>query len=325
MEREAVTAACSDAERRAARGYARELRRRERRPRVETVWVRPAWAWVWLVLACVGVGASVAAPGAAEVAFAVLAVVALAALVELDGRVPAASLPWPRRATQNVVAPPPGGAVDGRTRVVLAAAYDTPRRADGWLVRLGAGSPALVAAALVALLACVGARVLGAEGTVVGALQLVPTLALLVAAAALLQLALARPARDAAPAPAAALALDALAELDRRPPRRLDVELLLVGAGDARAAGLRARARDADAALVWIEAGGSATAWRRTGPLRFHPDLVAAVDAAGFTRAPGPPPFAAAFARRTRRPTLPLTAASADDVVRLVRALDARL
>src|SRR4051794_26152399 len=81
--------ACTDAERRAARVLAGELRGLDRRPRVDTVWVRPQWPWWWLVLSLAGVAASVVSTGDAAVGLGIAAAAALAALVELDGRVAA--------------------------------------------------------------------------------------------------------------------------------------------------------------------------------------------------------------------------------------------
>ena len=87
----------------------------------------------------------------------------------------------PRRATQVVLAgPAPGGQVD----LLLAARTDVPRR--GWaqrLARVRGGLWWLVAAALLVVAAC-AARVAGADGTLLGAVQLVPTVVLLAAVAA---------------------------------------------------------------------------------------------------------------------------------------------
>ena len=96
--------ACTDAERRAARLLARELRQRGRAPRSETVWVRPAWAPIWLLYAALGVAGSVVSVDHPIVATALVGVAALGALLDLGGRVRALSILAPKRATQNVVA-----------------------------------------------------------------------------------------------------------------------------------------------------------------------------------------------------------------------------
>jgi hypothetical protein len=262
------------------------------------------------------------------VALGVLGATTLSALLELGGRVPALSLLWPRRATQNVLSDGPGRAP---VRLVVTAAYDAPRgrsgfagplsRVDGVLRRATRGwwpSPlALVALALLVLTACAGARLAGEEATWLGAIQLVPSIVCITAAAVLAELALAEPARGAnraSSAPAAALAL--VAELDRRPPRRLEVDVVLAGAGDARAAGMRAHVRahrkdirPEGVAVVHLEPCGAGTprAWRREGPLlsvALHPALVGAALAAGFEPHAGRALSGALAARRAGWPTV---------------------
>ncbi|HEX8087021.1 MAG TPA: M28 family peptidase [Solirubrobacteraceae bacterium] len=289
---------CTDAERRAARALARRLRAAGRRPRTETVWVRPQWAAIWLVHVVLGIAGSVVSVDSPRVGLAVAGAAALSALGELTGRVRVLALLWPRRATQNVVAAAP----DDRApvRLVVAAPYDAARvatgtaralgRVDGAVRRaLGGRWPAplgLLALALLAIAACAGARVAGVEDAWLGAVQLVPTVACLVATALLVDLAL-TPASPGANAngSAAAVAMALVAELDARPPRRLDVELVLTGAGDGPALGMRAYVaarRKAFAAervaVIALEpsGGGEPRFWTHDGPLlgtRLHPRL----------------------------------------------------
>jgi hypothetical protein len=114
--------------------------------------------------------------------------------------------------------------------VVLAitAAYDVPRRGTIDPRRLRGPLPALCAALIVAATA---ARVADFEPGWLGAVQLVPTVALLLVTAAAADIALAGwAAGDAAP-PLTSLAL--FDELTRDPPRTFRPALLLVGAGHA--------------------------------------------------------------------------------------------
>ena len=354
--------ACSDGERRAARLLAAELRALGRRPRTETHWVRPQWPAVWLLHAVLGIAGSVVATASPAVALGILGVATLSALAELGGRIPALSLLWPRRATQNVVSPGPG---DARVRLLVTAAYDAPRSRTGFgapLGRLDAAlrratrgrwpSPlALLTLALAALTACAGVRLADVDGSWVGVVQLVPTVICIAATGLLADLALAGPAEDdhlAASAPAAALAL--VAALDRRPPRRLEVDVVLAGAGDARAAGMRRFVREQrkrvvpeGIAVIHLEpcGAGEPAVWRRDGPLlslKLHPDLVAAAEEAGFAAHAGRGTTGAYVARTARWPAVAIgrrqaggevdPAALQDTVERaaaLVRRLDARL
>jgi hypothetical protein len=359
-------AACSDGERRAGRLLARRLRALDRRPRTETFWIRPQWPAVWLVHVLLGIGFSVASMSAPAVALGVLSALALSSLIELGGRIPALSLLWPRRATQNVVSDGPGQAP---VRLLVTAAYDAPgtrsafaaplARLDAALRRATGGwwpSPlALVALSLIALAGCAGARLGGVDATWLGAVQLVPSIVCIAAAAILAELALAEPDPDpnrAASAPAAALAL--VAELDRRPPRRLEVDVVLAGAGDARAAGMRAHVathrkdiRPEAVAVLHLEpcGAGEPRAWRRDGPLlsvALHPTLVDCALQAGFGPHAGRSLSGALAARRAGWPAVAIgrldargdaphgldPAALSDTVTRaadLVRRLDGAL
>lgn len=317
--------ACSDAERRAARILARELERMGRRPRIETVWVRPQWAAIWLVHAAFGVAGSVVSVDAPAVGLGILAVAALSALAELSGRLPVLSVLFPRRATQNVVSASPDRAP---VRLILTAAYDAPRtqtafvkplgRLDAWLRRRTRGwwphPLGLLALSLVTLAGCAGARLGGVDGTALGAVQFLPTIVCIAGVAVLSDLALSAPHRGAnARASAAAVALALVEALDERPPRRLAVDLVLAGAGDGPALGMRAHVRRRattraeEVAVLHLEPCGAGTpvAWRRGGPLvalAFHPQLVRLAEATYIGRATD----GAVVARRARWPAIAL-------------------
>jgi hypothetical protein len=246
---------CTDAERRAAKTLARHVRALGREARMETFWVRPNWPRVWLLHAALGIAASVVSVKSPEVGTGFAAVAALSALLELGGRVPGLGMLWSRRATQNVVSRGPG---DAPVRLLVAAPYNAPRRRAGFagvMARLdrsvsrslGGHWPsglAWLTLALVAILGCTIARVAGAEGDVLGIAQLVPTAICIGAVAVLADLAFARPATGRnAHASAAATALALVEALDRRAPHRLAVDLVLAGAADGPALGMRAYVR----------------------------------------------------------------------------------
>jgi hypothetical protein len=331
--------ACSDGERRAAKLLAVELRRLERRPRTEPHWIRPQWPAVWLLHAILGVAGSVAAVEAPAVGLGVLAATAVSALLELAGPVPGVSVLWPRRATQNVMSDGPGS---GQIRLLVTAAYDAPRARGGFgapLARLDRAlrratrgrwpSPlALLVLALIALAGCAGARLGDVEGTWLGAVQLIPSVVCITAVAVLADLSLApatTAAHPASSAPAAALAI--VERLDRRPPRRLEVDVLLAGAGDARAGGMRGfvadrrrRLRPESLAVLHVEpcGNGEPQALRRDGPLlalRLHPQLVGAAQEAGFELVDGRGTSGAYIARRAGWPAVAIGRSGGADAI----------
>jgi hypothetical protein len=270
--------ACTDAERRAALWLHDELRSRGHEAWVETRWVRPqryATAALGSLLAVAGSLLATVAP-AAGLALAVAGALALA--LEAAGFVPP---PFPRRATQDVLV----GTGDWATPLIIAAAYDAPRRGlvlnerwRRWLrPRWG------LAACGVAVAAAAGARLGGIEATWLGALQLVPTVVLLVACAAAVDIALSGfspGANDNASGVAVALAL--FDELRREPPRALAPTLLLVGAGHL----VRPRAKGVLLEVGPCGAGHPACSAR-------HPQARAAAAPALGARAGGRPPAAA--------------------------------
>jgi hypothetical protein len=297
--------ACSNGERLAARQATRELRALGRRgARTQTEWVRPAGTLVAAAIAAAGVAASVLAVDHPQIALALAGAALLLLMGELSGRAPVLTRLTYARATQNVVSA--GGRPDAPVRLVVTAALDTPRAGlldgDGVLPRATArlrrrlrghlpGRYGVLIAALVAVGACAGARAAGVEGRWLGGLQLAPTLALLGLAGLLTDAGTARAGRPGAGAnaSAAAVALALVAALDRRPPRALAVDLVLAGAGEAGALGMRrwvreqrrAGVRGQDVAVLHIGpcAHGTPVWWTREGrvlALRYHPQLTAA-------------------------------------------------
>jgi len=350
--------ACSDAERRAGRVLARQLKAMGRTARTETVWVRPQWPGIWLVHAVLGVAGSVVSVDAPAVALGILVFAALSALGELSGRLRVVALAFPRRATQNVVSSSPDRGV---VRLVVTAAYDAPRahtpfvrplaRFDGWLRRRTRGrwphALGVLTLSLFLVAGCAGARLAGIESPALGAVQLLPTVVCIGAVAVLADLALAGAHRGAnTNASAAAVALALVAALDERPPRRLAVDLVLAGAGEAGALGMRAHVRSRrrttaaeEVAVLHLSAcgAGAPVVWRRSGPLislGFHPQLVRLAEARRISRAT----TGALAARRGRWPAIALgclderwqapetlDVSSLDGALRAARELVARL
>jgi hypothetical protein len=246
----------TDAERRAARWLMTELSSSRRDVRTEPFWCRPNWALAnaWhCAIALVGSLVTVSEPqvGGALVLVALLSLIADGTTgVSLGRRL------TPERASQNVVSEREPTQRDGkeRVRLIITANYDAGRTglmfrdplrsAAAWFARAvgraGPGWLAWLAVALAWLLVVAVLRASGEKGTTIGLAQLPPTVALVLALALLLEQATARfgPAtNDNASGVAAAIAL--ARALDVSPPPRLDVELVLQGAGDGGAIGLR--------------------------------------------------------------------------------------
>jgi hypothetical protein len=286
---------CSDAERRFAVACHDELRAAGHEAWVETHWVRPQHAFgigsaaaVTALAGLVALGAPVAGLVAAAIGAACLALEAAQIASPLR-------LLLPRRATQVVLAgPAPGARVD----VLLAARTDVPRR--GWparLVRLRGGTWWLVAAALIVVAAC-AARVADADGTLLGAVQLAPTVVLLAAVAGAWDAAAAPRGDGTAEDAAVRAAIAAHGALVGEPPPGIAAGLVL-GGPDARRAHLRRERPGARRTALLIV---------REGPLRSrHRQWRAAAVAAGLPvrrggpgglpTAEAPPPAAEPLAR----------------------------
>ncbi len=296
----------TDAERRAALWLAGEVRTGRRHARLETFWCRPntPLAQAWHTLAAI-VGSLLAVHhgvlGGAIVLGALLCVIG----DWVTGRSPGRRLTR-ERASQNVVsaARPPGAGAglaasgvqagpERRVRLIVTANYDAGRTGvayRNWLRvpvsrlkrrtgrgRLTPGWLGWLTIAMVWLLAVAVIRHGGATGTAIGVAQLVPTAGLVVAVALLLELASAPfgpAANDNASGTAVAMAL--VRALDTAPPRRLDVELVLQGAGEAGMTGLRRHLRSrrrelraADTIVLGIAACGAGAPcwWVSDGPL----------------------------------------------------------
>jgi Peptidase family M28 len=291
--------ACTDAERRACTEVRDEIRGRARPARMEPYWVRPQWPAAWAAHAALGVTASLLSVSLPAVGLGLVVATLVSYVLDVTGRAHLLRALFRRRATQVVVSEPPEPRAP--VRLVITAGVDAPRTgavfADRWAraetrARRALGGhlsspPATLAFLLFAIAALGVARLAGGAGQTLGAVQLIPSVGLLVAAGVLIDIALSPPSAGAnadASAVAVALALgDALAE---SPPRNLDVELALAGAGDGRQLGMRSyvrerrRARRAEevAVLALGPCGaGRPRFYTSEGllfPLRLHPRLI---------------------------------------------------
>ncbi len=249
----------TDAERRAARWLAGELVASRHRVRIETFWCRPNWALAhaWHVaLALAGSLLSVSHP---TVGVVLLAVALGSTLADATLGISPGRRLTPEHASQNVLASqaptPQDPQAQATTRLIVTANYDAGRAAliyrdplrrtaaslrrltggagPGWQAWLSIGIAWPLAIAIVRMTQTHPAGVLGA-------LQLPPTVALVLALALLLE------AAGAAYGPAAgdngtgvATAIALVRALATDPPRNLTVELVLQGAGDSEQLGLR--------------------------------------------------------------------------------------
>jgi hypothetical protein len=271
----------TDAERRAANWLAGRLREIGRRAEVEPTYVHPQWALVAAVHSLLALGGSLIALTQPPVGFAIVLLTALSFYLDLNARFYLLRRLFFRRASQNVVAR--GPRPDAPGRLVLCANYDTARtgaaygqRWRRWTARAAKllpvpFSPArLVFWSLALLLPVIGLRMAGIEDNWVSALQLPPTLVLLVAVFLLVDVELSAPVPGAnGNASGVATALSLADELERDPPANLDLWVVFTGAGETLAEGMRSFVRahrdELDRESTWfvdLEAVGA-------GDLRF--------------------------------------------------------
>jgi hypothetical protein len=245
-------AAGTDAERRAARWLSQELGP-GRRARLEPFWARPNWALAQAWHLTAALAGSLVARSSPRIGGAIVLVALLSLLADaITGRSPGRLLTR-ERASQNVVSEhedsPPGA-----VHLVVTANYDAgragliyrnqPRRLAARLARIsGRRAPGWLgwmAVALAVIIAVAILRLEGNGGIALDLIQLVPTVALVIAASLLFELATSNwspGGNDNASGVAAAIALTRA--LDAAPPSYLTVDLVLQGASDGDGTGLR--------------------------------------------------------------------------------------
>jgi hypothetical protein len=281
----------SDAERRAAQHLEGRLESLGRAASIEPFAVYPHWPLAYLLLASASIAASVLAVYV-PVAGAVLALVAaLLFFIDAGLLTPTVRRLLGRRASQNVVSWNDTGKPG---TLVLVAHYDAGRagivHSDAVARRRAAlrlGGLQLVFWAQLGVLAAALLRLVGLEGSVLTAAQLVPTFVLIVAVALLADVALA--GTKAGENDNASGTVLALRLAETAAPEHFDVHVLLTGAGTAGAAGLTAfRQRhdlphDTTVFLNLDKVGSGAVRYTsREGALlttKTHPQLTALADA----------------------------------------------
>jgi hypothetical protein len=291
---------CSDAERRAAVWLHDDLRARGHEAWLETHWIRPHLAAaVALDCALAAIGGLIAI-GAPVAGLVVAAIGALSLALDVAGLTSAPRLLMPRRATQVVLVAPPPRRAAAKVELLLVARTDVPRSVMAQRLAAVPGGLWWLAVAALAVVAAAMARLAGAEGTLLGALQLVPTVLLLVAIGGALDAATARLGDGRAEDAALAAALDAHESLVREPSPEMGVGLLLAPPGALRAHLRREKLPRDRTALLYV----------RPGDVRSrHPQWRAAASAAGLNPGVG-------GARG-----LPAALVSPDDAERLARGL----
>ena len=299
----------TDAERRAARWLAGELAAPEHNVRLEPFWCRPNGALAHLWHIALAVAGSLLALASPQVGVALLAIALISVLADgLQGRSLGRRL-TPERASQNVVAalaspqpPAPAArpAAERDVRLILTANYDAGRSGIAYRDALRATASGLrratagvgpgwlgwLAIAITWLLAVAVLRLGDRHSAFLGAVQLPPTVGLVLAFALLVDVALSDWSPGAGDnASGVAVAIGLMRALDVTPPRHLSVQLVLQGAGEGGGIGLRrylaAHRREQTATNTIVLGfapcgGGQARWWASDGrlvPLRYSNEL----------------------------------------------------
>jgi hypothetical protein len=288
----------SDPERRAARHLAGRLEGLGREVEVESFSVWPAWAAGYALNAVLAIVGSVVAVSSPKLGTGLVLAATILTFLDLAGITPTTRRLLGRRASQNVVS---WGDRDMPGALILVAHCDTGP------VRTRPLRPMFLA--LLLLLACCVLRAAGMSGTALTIVQFVPTVALIVYIALLLDVAL-------SPATAGENDNASGAALVLRLAERLDGELdyfglhvLFTGSQKAMAQGMRAFLRahrkelkpgDTIVLNVHAAGGGEVRLTNKEGPLlgvRSHPKLIDAVDVETVTLREPTDGYAAGSAR----------------------------
>lgn len=241
----------TDAERRAAEWLAKRLRDGGRAVEVEPTHVHPQFALVEAGHCLLGFAGSLVAIVSPPAGFAIVLVAASSMYLDLNARIYLLRRLFFRRASQNLVSA--AGRADAPARLFLCAHYDAARagpffrpRAIARFARLARLSPfplgpfRILFWSLAALLPILGARMVGADSSLISVLQLIPTLTLLVGILMLVNAELS----DVVPgandnASGVATVLSLAEELAAEPLENLTVGVLLTGGGECLMEGTR--------------------------------------------------------------------------------------
>jgi hypothetical protein len=289
----------SDAERRTAAHLVQRLSALGRTAETEPLAIHPAWPLAYALVAAAAVGASVLSVYVPVAGAALALAAALLTFLDAGMLQPTVRRLLGRRASQNVVSLADSGKGGA---LVLVAHYDAGRAGlvhnDGTarrkaalsrLIRRPIGGLQPVFWAQLAVLACALLRLAGLDGTALTIVQFIPTLALIVAVALLVDVALAGTRAGENDNASGTVVVLRLAERIGDALEHFDLHVLFTGASKAGAAGMRAflrhhpdLARDTTVFLNLDQVGsGDVRYSRREGALitvRSHPQLVALCD-----------------------------------------------
>jgi len=228
----------SDAERRAARYLEARLSGLGRPAEVEPIQVWPNWPPAYALCAALSLAGSLLSVSWPLAGSAAALAGALLLFLDAGLLLPVVRRLFGRRASQNVISI---GAQERPGLIVLVAHYDAGRGGLALARRLRRGiGPRALWWAQLGVLGCCAVRVAGLDAPALGLIQFVPTVALVIALALLIDIALA-PTRGGENDNASGVAL-ALRVAERVGSGRLehfDVGLLFPGAQKAMAAGTR--------------------------------------------------------------------------------------
>ncbi len=242
----------TDAERRAGDYLAARLRRLGRRTEVVPTTVHPQHQLVYAAHVLLAIAGSLIGTQVPAAGFGLVLLAATSLYLDADTRFYLLRRLFFRRGSQNVVSP--GTRPEAPVRLILVAHYDVAR--TGWIYgrpmallnRLSPRSRVTLSplrllfwGGIVPLLAVLGVQMAGFDPEWLRVLQLLPTVGLVLAAFALLDVALSAHvpgANDNASGVAAVLSV--AEELRADPPANLDVWVVFTGAEECIAEGMRA-------------------------------------------------------------------------------------
>jgi Peptidase family M28 len=286
----------SDAERRAAQHLCGRLEELGREAHVEGFSVWPAWATGYAINAGIAIVGSVVAVSSAKLGTGLVLLAAALTFLDLAGILPTTRRLLGRRASQNVVS---WGDRELPGDLFLVAHYDSGP------LRTRPLRPMFLA--MLVVLACCVLRVAGMEGTALTIVQFIPTVALIVYVALLLDIALSPAApgeNDNASGVAVVLSLaERLDELGY-----FGVHVLFTGSQKAMAQGMRAflqahrkQLKPSDTVVLNLDAlgGGELRETKKEGPLltvSSHPQLTGNLETDAFVNHEPSDGYAAASA-----------------------------
>lgn len=288
----------SDAERRAAQHLCRRLEGLGREAHTEGFSVWPAWATGYAINAVIAIVGGVVAVSSAKLGTGLVLLATALTFFDLAGIAPTTRRLLGRRASQNVVS---WGNLDLPGAVFLVAHYDSGP------LRTRPLRPMFLAMLIV--LACCVLRVAGMSGTGLTVVQFIPTVALIVYVALLLDIALSPAALgESDNASGVAVVLTLTERLDGLDLGYFGVHVLFTGSQKAMAQGMRAflqthrrQLKPSDTIVLNLDAlgGGELRETKREGPLltvRSHPQLAGNLDTDAFVNREPSDGYAAASA-----------------------------